>query len=64
MQLVFLARARINRIQRKIIDFNILHDLIENPSLTKIFHSGEQDLEILWSNGAIVNNIFDTQYIS
>ena len=46
------------------IDFNILHDLFENPSLTKIFHSGEQDLEILWSNGAIVNNIFDTQIAS
>ena len=46
------------------IDFTILNDLFENPSLTKLFHSGEQDLEILWSNGAIVNNIFDTQIAS
>ena len=46
------------------IDFNILHNLFKNNSITKIFHSGEQDLEILWSKGAIVNNIFDTQISS
>ena len=46
------------------IDFNTLFDLFENPLITKIFHSGEQDLEILWSNGAIVNNLFDTQIAS
>ena len=46
------------------IDLSPLFKFLENRSIKKIFHSGEQDLEILWSKGASVKNIYDTQIAS
>ena len=45
-----------------ITDFAPLVALLENPGLTKVFHSSSQDLEILYQNfGRVPAPIFDTQ---
>ena len=43
-------------------DFAPLAAVLENPELTKVFHSSSQDLEILYQNfGQVPAPIFDTQ---
>ena len=44
------------------IDLEPLIDLLENDSITKIFHAGRQDIEIFYNlTNNIPKNIFDTQ---
>ncbi len=44
------------------IDLAPLFDLLENPNILKIFHSGRQDLEIFYNlTGHVVTPFFDTQ---
>ena len=44
------------------VDFTLLKDLLINESVTKVFHSCKQDVEILCKAiGVMPNNIFDTQ---
>ena len=37
-----------------------LADILENPSITKIFHNAKFDLEFLRENGFYTQNVFDT----
>ncbi len=47
------------------IDLTKLFQIIYNPKIIKIFHSCHQDLEIFYyKNGAIPQNLFDTQIAS
>lgn len=44
------------------IDLSPLHDLLQNPMVLKVFHSGRQDLEIFYNlTGHVVTPFFDTQ---
>jgi ribonuclease D len=44
------------------LDLAPLLELIADPSIVKIVHSGSIDLQILWQNAGIVStNVFDTQ---
>jgi ribonuclease D len=44
------------------LDLKPLLELIADPSIVKIVHSGSIDLQILWQNAGIVSkNVFDTQ---
>jgi len=46
----------------KITDFRPLAALLTDPRVTKVFHAGGQDLEILWQVcGVVVSPYFDTQ---
>ena len=37
-----------------------LAEILESPSITKIFHNAKFDLEFLRQNGYVVQNVFDT----
>jgi len=37
-----------------------LAEILESPSITKIFHNAKFDLEFLRENGYLVQNVFDT----
>ncbi|MGH1456644.1 MAG: ribonuclease D [Alphaproteobacteria bacterium] len=44
------------------IDLNPLFDLLHNPAIVKVFHSGRQDLEIFYNlTGKVVAPLFDSQ---
>ena len=44
------------------IDLQSFFDLMQNPSVTKVFHSGRQDIEIIYNlSGRIPTPLFDTQ---
>ena len=44
------------------LDLNIFFELLKNQSQTKVFHSGRQDIEILYQlSGFIPTPLFDTQ---
>lgn len=44
------------------LDLTPFLELISDPSVTKILHSGSQDLQILWDRfGCEAHNVFDTQ---
>jgi ribonuclease D len=46
----------------KEVDFSNFFDLLQNKSVLKIFHSGRQDIEILYNlSGKVPTPIFDTQ---
>lgn len=48
--------------KEKDVDLEPLLSLIMNKDITKIFHSGKQDLEIIYNlTGAVPENVFDTQ---
>ncbi len=43
-------------------DLNPLFDLLHNPAIVKVFHSGRQDLEIFYNlTGKVVAPLFDSQ---
>jgi ribonuclease D len=43
-------------------DWAPFHDLLTNPNICKLFHSGRQDLEIFYNQmGRLPENMFDTQ---
>lgn len=44
------------------LDLSIFFELIKNPEITKVFHSGRQDIEIIYNMGGFIPTpIFDTQ---
>ena len=43
------------------VPISFLQFCLSNKSLKKVFHSSEQDIEILVNNGLTINNIYDTQ---
>lgn len=44
------------------IDLNPFFELMKNPSITKVFHSGRQDIELIYQMGhCIPSPLFDTQ---
>ncbi len=43
------------------LDLNIVWDLLCDPSVEKVMHAGEQDVEPVVRNGRVPVNIFDTQ---
>ena len=43
------------------LDLAPLWELFADPTIVKIVHAGQQDLQILWANGCRAANIFDTQ---
>ncbi len=46
----------------KVGKLTVLAPLLENPNITKLFHSGLQDIEILYNEtGVVPSPIFDTQ---
>ncbi|MBR1756779.1 MAG: ribonuclease D [Alphaproteobacteria bacterium] len=43
-------------------DLSAFFDILQNPHITKVFHSGKQDIEIFYNmTGQIPQNVFDTQ---
>lgn len=44
------------------IDLAVLHELLSDPTVVKVFHAAGQDLELFWYQmGEPVNAVFDTQ---
>jgi len=44
------------------LDLSIFFDFIKKPQITKVFHSGRQDIEIIYNMGGFIPTpIFDTQ---
>jgi ribonuclease D len=44
------------------IDLEPIFAILQNPDIVKVFHSGRQDLEIIYNlTGSLPRNIFDTQ---
>ena len=47
------------------IDLSAFFALMKNPNITKVFHSGRQDIEIIYNqSGSIPEPLFDTQIAS
>lgn len=44
----------------KLTDLSVLNELTENPSVSKIFHAGENDVPYFRGHGVRFQNIFDT----
>ncbi|MBQ9271651.1 MAG: ribonuclease D [Alphaproteobacteria bacterium] len=43
-------------------DLSAFFDILQNPDIVKVFHSGKQDIEIFYNlTGKIPQNVFDTQ---
>lgn len=44
------------------LDLTCFFEVLQNPNVVKVFHSGRQDIEIFYNlSGAIPQNVFDTQ---
>ena len=44
------------------VDLSPFFDILQNPSIVKVFHAGRQDIEIFYNlSGKIPQNVFDTQ---
>ena len=44
------------------VDLSPFFEILQNPNIVKVFHSGRQDLEIFYNlTGKIPQNVFDTQ---
>ncbi len=44
------------------VDLSPFFDILQNPDIVKVFHSGRQDIEIFYNlTGKVPQNVFDTQ---